>query len=106
MMQVSCDGSSSVVRRYRCPATLPVCVFWDAATAAWSSAGCRTVGYSSHGTHCQCSHLSHFSLLGSTTTSFVQVFEAVHDADPAILKEPKNIGILLTGTQETMYTLS
>lgn len=98
-LQVSCDGTATYTQRYRCPAALPVCAFWDG--AAWSSTGCRTVGYSSKGTHCKCNHLSHFSLLDSSTTSFVQVFKAAEDIDPLILKEPKNIGILLTGKHVT-----
>jgi hypothetical protein len=44
--------------------------------------------------------LSHFTLLDSSTTSFVQVFMAAKELDPVIFKEPKNIGILLTGTRD------
>jgi hypothetical protein len=48
--------------------------------------------------------LSHFSLLDSSTTSFVQVFKAANDIDPVIFKEPKNIGILLTGMRRHRHT--
>jgi hypothetical protein len=49
---------------FACPAVeaAPACVWWDAAAAAWSSAGCIVANLSATAVTCACDHLTDFSL--------------------------------------------
>jgi hypothetical protein len=77
-------GGSKYFFDFVCPHVVPTCLWWDAASSAFSGTGCSVVsGYAADAVGCSCSHLTTFALGAEATELDVTV-----KATPAPTKQP------------------